>query len=404
MPGLCNGVEGVVRLPVWRFTCRAAPAIAVALRRLARLRDAPAHWLFAGRRRHLRTSHIAPCSAARSLAAIPLRAHRGRHRAQVRPGAVPPGEGSRAAGRGTTARPDGVFPPHGPARAARAFRRGAWRRRPVPRGRRGSADGAGKPGCRARRLLGVDVVVFQGVGLRLRRAYWYTAARQRLRAARRRASGVKRVRAGRRGHVRSRAVSAEPSRRFRHSHASAFASQFRTMTPSASDANPLRRLARRRARTGARLGPAVRRFLLRLVAAYPHEEALPASSSCDSGSDRLRMCCVRLRSRSSTRCSSASTPAAGLRADRADRLGLRCRVWCRRVSKAGARTRSETSITERSDSGLRPDARHREVRGTQSPARARRTGTARRSSSGSSRAEGSSSDRTRLVGSPAPRR
>src|SRR5256885_11080961 len=48
--GLCRGWAGADGFRTWTFTCRKAPAIAAALRRVAHLRAAPLHWLFAGAR------------------------------------------------------------------------------------------------------------------------------------------------------------------------------------------------------------------------------------------------------------------------------------------------------------------------------------------------------------------
>src|SRR5207248_10035817 len=47
VPGLCRGWNASGDFRSWRFQCRAAPAIEAAVRRVAKLRAAPAHWLFA---------------------------------------------------------------------------------------------------------------------------------------------------------------------------------------------------------------------------------------------------------------------------------------------------------------------------------------------------------------------
>src|SRR5207244_9659200 len=47
VPGLCTAWTASADFRSWRFQCRAAPAIAAAVRRVAKLRAAPAHWLFA---------------------------------------------------------------------------------------------------------------------------------------------------------------------------------------------------------------------------------------------------------------------------------------------------------------------------------------------------------------------
>jgi hypothetical protein len=51
VPGLCTAWKASPDFTRWTFTCRSAPSIAAALRRVVRLRRAPARWLFAGARR-----------------------------------------------------------------------------------------------------------------------------------------------------------------------------------------------------------------------------------------------------------------------------------------------------------------------------------------------------------------
>src|SRR5207248_4529930 len=50
VPGLCSAWTASPDFRSWRFRCRATAAIAAAVRRVARLSSAPAHWLFAAAR------------------------------------------------------------------------------------------------------------------------------------------------------------------------------------------------------------------------------------------------------------------------------------------------------------------------------------------------------------------
>ena len=48
VPGLCTAWDSASDFRTWRFTCRAARAIAAQLRRVARMETSPARWLFSG--------------------------------------------------------------------------------------------------------------------------------------------------------------------------------------------------------------------------------------------------------------------------------------------------------------------------------------------------------------------
>jgi hypothetical protein len=177
VPGLCNGWKASSDFRSWRFTCRAAPAIAAALRRLVRLRDAPAHWLFAG---------AVDISAGGTSLRVRLRDPWRRFPyALTAVGAAPrsvpgPFRPVHATALRVVARQPGltlVFRRMEPLAAARAFRRGALDEAPVPAGDVVALRTELGSVVRVRRLLGLDVVVFRGLDSRLRRAYWYTAAR-----------------------------------------------------------------------------------------------------------------------------------------------------------------------------------------------------------------------------------
>ena len=178
--GLCTAWKASPDFRDWTFTCTAAPSIAAALRRLVRLKDAPSRWLFADASRisaesptrlrvRLRVGWRRFPYALTAVAAAP----------RFVPGPFRLVSGSRT--RVVVRNPEltVVFRRLGPYAAARAFRRGELDEAPVPFG--DVAADRNDPGLRnavrARRLLGLDLVAFNGVDPALRRAYWQTADR-----------------------------------------------------------------------------------------------------------------------------------------------------------------------------------------------------------------------------------
>lgn len=179
VPGLCRGWSASRDFRVWSFSCRAAPSIAAALRRVAGLRDAPLHWIFAG-------AQIRAADETRLIVRLPFSWRRFPY-ALTAVGAAPrfvPGpfrlvSGSR--NRVIVRRPGLTveFRRLGPRAAVRAFRRGELDEAPVPLGdlAAAEADSSLEGAVRVRRLLGLDLLVFRGPGAELRRAYWQTANR-----------------------------------------------------------------------------------------------------------------------------------------------------------------------------------------------------------------------------------
>jgi hypothetical protein len=176
-PGLCTAWTGSADFRTWRFTCRRAPAIAAALRRVARMRESPSRWLFGGADEiaatgptklvvRLRSGWRRFPFALTALAAAP--------RGLPGPFRLVRGSADRvvvSSGDKTI-----VFRRLEPAAAVRAFRAGRIDEAPVPIGDletlRADFD------VRVRQLLGLDAVVFRrAVDRRLRRAYWQTANR-----------------------------------------------------------------------------------------------------------------------------------------------------------------------------------------------------------------------------------
>jgi len=177
LPGLCTAWKASADFRDWSFTCRSAPLIAAALRRLARLRDAPAHWLFAD------TVRIA---ADASSVVVRLRFPWRRFPyALTAVGAAPrfvPGPFRLVTGstRRVVLRREGltlVFRRLGPRAAVREFRSGALDEAPVPAGDVAWLKSRLGDVVRTRTLVGLDLVVFHRLEPQLRRAYWQTVNR-----------------------------------------------------------------------------------------------------------------------------------------------------------------------------------------------------------------------------------
>jgi hypothetical protein len=178
VPGLCSAWRASPDFREWSFTCRSAPSIAAALRRVVRLRDAPSRWLFADAveiAAETSTSLVVRLGfpwrrfpyALTNVAAAP----------RFVPGPFQLVSGSRNR---VVVRRTGltvVFLRLGPRAAVRAFRRGEVDEAPVPVGDIVAAKAAFGAALRSRTLLGLDLVVFKDLGPALRRVYWQTANR-----------------------------------------------------------------------------------------------------------------------------------------------------------------------------------------------------------------------------------
>ena len=180
VPGLCTAWKASRDFRRWVFTCNnSAPSIAATLRRVVRLRDAPARWLFA------QTEAI---SADATTLTIRLRSSWRRFPyALTVVGAAPrfiegPFKLVSGTKRLVVARREGVtlqFRRLGARAAVREFRQGKLDEAPVPLGDivATKADVQLGSAVRARTLLGLDLVGFGPIGYRLQRAYRDTADR-----------------------------------------------------------------------------------------------------------------------------------------------------------------------------------------------------------------------------------
>jgi hypothetical protein len=177
VPGLCSAWESTPDFRTWRFTCRAARAIAAELRRVAQMERSPSRWLFG---RATRISTPSPRRLVVRLAfgwrrfPYALTAVAAAPRRVAGPFRLVSGSFDRvvARRRGTTL----IFRRMQPDTAVRAFRDSRLDEAPVPVGDlqtlRERFD------VRVRELLGLDVVVFQReLPRRMRQAYRDTANR-----------------------------------------------------------------------------------------------------------------------------------------------------------------------------------------------------------------------------------
>jgi hypothetical protein len=179
VPGLCTAWTASSDFRRWTFTCRSAPSIAAGLRRVVRLHDAPARWLFADAR-------ISAPSATRLVIRLPYAWRRFPYALTV-VAAAPrflPGPFALVHGseRRVVARREGLtlqFRRLGAREAVREFRAGKLDEAPVPRGDIAGLKRDAQLGTavRARTLLGLDVVLLGPIGSALRRAYRDTANR-----------------------------------------------------------------------------------------------------------------------------------------------------------------------------------------------------------------------------------
>jgi hypothetical protein len=181
VPGLCTAWKASPDFRRWTFSCRSAPSIAAALRRVVRLHRAPARWLFAGALRIAVTSDSAlVIQLAQPWRRFPyaLTAVAAAPRFVPGPFRLVSGSSSRVVVRrpGLTV----VFRRLGPLAALDEFRRRQLDEAPVPLGDIVAMQRDPKLGAtlRARRLLAQDLVIFRGSPAQsVRRAYWDTADR-----------------------------------------------------------------------------------------------------------------------------------------------------------------------------------------------------------------------------------
>jgi hypothetical protein len=174
--GLCGAWSATADFRTWRFRCRAAPAIAAALRRVAHLPAAPAHWLLARARVSVTGSTLVfrlPFAWRRFPYALTVVGAAPR----TIPGPFKLVSGSPqlvvARGGATTV----MFRRMTPRGGERAFERGQVDEAAVPTGDIAATRVRLGGVVHARTLLALDGVALRRLSPALRRAYWQTATR-----------------------------------------------------------------------------------------------------------------------------------------------------------------------------------------------------------------------------------
>ena len=177
VPGLCSAWAASADFRRWTFTCRGAPAIAAALRRVQRLRAAPERWLFAGAR-------VGAPSANRLVVRLPFSWRRfpdalttvaSAPRFVPGPFHLVSGSANRVVVRNATLTV--MFRRYTARAAERAFERGQVDEAPVPLGDIAWTRKRLGDVVHSRTLLALDGVVFRKLMPALRRVYWQTADR-----------------------------------------------------------------------------------------------------------------------------------------------------------------------------------------------------------------------------------
>jgi hypothetical protein len=177
LPGLCSGWAASANFRTWGFTCRNAPAIAAAIRRVQRLPAAPLRWLFARAR-------VSAASANRLVVRLPFPWRRFPYAlttVATAPRFVPgpfklvSGSAQQVVVRnGNLTVTFGRYTVHG---AERAFERGEVDEAPVPAGDVAATRARFGSAVQSRTLLALDGVVLRRLMQELRTVYWETAGR-----------------------------------------------------------------------------------------------------------------------------------------------------------------------------------------------------------------------------------
>jgi hypothetical protein len=175
--GLCSGWAESDGSRTWTLNCPNAPAIAAALRRVARLPAAPSHWLFADARASAPSSNKLVVRLSYPWRRFPyaLTAVAAAPRFVPGPFRLVSGSSDRVVARNGALTVE--FRRYTTRGAERAFERGDVDEAPVPLGdiawTRARLGGV----VRSRTLLALDAVTLRRLSRELRRVYWDTAGR-----------------------------------------------------------------------------------------------------------------------------------------------------------------------------------------------------------------------------------
>jgi hypothetical protein len=177
VPGLCSGWAADESFRTWRFTCRSAPAVAAALRRVAHLRAAPLHWLFADARIEAPTANQLVVRLPFSWRRFPyaLTTAAAAPRSVTGPFRLVAGSADEVTVRSSNLTV--LFHRYTARGAGRAFERGEVDEAPVPEGEIAAARSRRGDVVRSRTLLALDGVALRRLMAPLRRVYWDTANR-----------------------------------------------------------------------------------------------------------------------------------------------------------------------------------------------------------------------------------
>jgi hypothetical protein len=179
VPGLCSGWKSSDGFRRWTFTCRSAPAIAAALRRVANLSDAPANWIFSQADRISADSRTLSIRLRFPWRRFPYALTAVGTAPRTLPGPFELVSGSK---RRVVLRREGLtveFQRVAPREAVREFRQGALDEAPIPVGDVGATKADRRIGSavKTRTLLAMAVVLLPPMPHGLRVAYRDTAAR-----------------------------------------------------------------------------------------------------------------------------------------------------------------------------------------------------------------------------------
>ena len=177
VPGLCSGWAARDGFRTWTFTCRNAPAIAAALRRVQHLPGAPLRWLFAGARVSAPTANTLVVRVPFAWRRFPyaLTAVAAAPRSVPGPFQLVSGSAEQIVMR--NANLTLLFHRYTPRGAQRAFERGEVDDAPVPQGEIAGTRARLGDVVQSRTLLALDGVTLRRLQPALRRVYWNTANR-----------------------------------------------------------------------------------------------------------------------------------------------------------------------------------------------------------------------------------
>jgi hypothetical protein len=175
--GLCGGWAATDGFRTWTFTCRSAPAIAAALRRVQHLRAAPLRWLFVDARITAPTSNRLVVRLPFAWRRFPYALTTVASAPRSVPGPFRFVSGSADQFVTRNANLTVLFRRYTPLAAQRAFERGEVDEAPLPAGEIAGTRARLGSVVETRTLLALDGLALRRMTPSLRRVYWDTANR-----------------------------------------------------------------------------------------------------------------------------------------------------------------------------------------------------------------------------------